>query len=206
MSGGHFDYHQTRIGEIAQKIEEDIALALKPKPAKIHEDYWTIAEKDYPTSWHSFSGFTTFNSYYEAEAFLLTHRKVRLADPQYVSGRFFGENDVIFQSETECMEGTKDGETIPVLYAIHHAEYDRYPYDEEVLELSEETIETMKEAYRQMRIAEIYADRVDWLMSGDDGEETLKERLQSELDEFEKEFQNKDWTKCYDEEDEEDDE
>mgnify|MGYP007115175008 CR=1 FL=1 len=41
MSGGHFDYHQYRMREIADTIERDIARALKPKPAMIHEDYWT---------------------------------------------------------------------------------------------------------------------------------------------------------------------
>ena len=62
------------------------------------------------------------------------------------------------------------------------------------MELSAETIEAMKEAYRQMRIAEIYADRVDWLISDDDDEESFQERLKYELDAFDKEFQIKDWT------------
>ncbi len=51
----------------------------------------------------------------------------------------------------------------------------------------------MKVAYKQIRIAEIYAQRVDWMMSGDDGEDDLQERLKEELEEFEKEFRNKDW-------------
>lgn len=57
----------------------------------------------------------------------------------------------------------------------------------------DKTLETMKEAYRQLRIAEIYAHRIDWMISGDDSEETLQERLQEELQAFEKEFQTKDW-------------
>ncbi len=36
---------------------------------------------------------------------------------------------------------------------------------------------------------------MDWMMSGDDGEDDLQERLKEELEEFEKEFTNKDWTK-----------
>ena len=42
MSGGHFDYKQSVMRDIADAIEGDIALALKPKPQKVHEDYWTI--------------------------------------------------------------------------------------------------------------------------------------------------------------------
>ena len=91
------------------------------------------------------------------------------------------------------MNRTKHGERIPVLFAIHHCVYDHYPYDVDVLELEGTTLETMKEAYRQLRIAEIYAQRVDWMISGDDSEETFQERLQEELQAFEKEFQTKDW-------------
>lgn len=91
------------------------------------------------------------------------------------------------------MSDTHDGEQMPVLYAIHHCYYDHYPYEAEVLELSDETIDAMKEAYRQIRIAEIYAERVDWMMSGDDGEECFRERIKEDLEEFELEYAAKDW-------------
>lgn len=55
-------------------------------------------------------------------------------------------------------------------------------------------LETMKEAYRQIRIAQIYAHRVDWMMSGDDSEETMQQRLMEDLMAFEEEFKDKDWT------------
>lgn len=92
------------------------------------------------------------------------------------------------------MSDTSDGEQIPVLYSIHHCCYDRYPDEADVLELSDETINAMKEAYRQIRIAEIYATRVDWMMSGDDSEESFRERVKEDLAEFEKEYATKDWT------------
>ncbi len=72
--------------------------------------------------------------------------------------------------------------------------------DEEVVELTEESIETMKEAWRQLRIAEIYATRVDWMMSGDDDEDTMQERLAEDLESFEQEFRNKDWGLLYEDE------
>ena len=40
-----------------------------------------------------------------------------------------------------------DDEPIPVLYAIRHCEYGRYPNDTNVLELTDQTIETMKDSY-----------------------------------------------------------
>ena len=54
------------------------------------------------------------------------------------------------------------------------------------MELSDETIDAMKEAYRRIRIAEIYAIRVDWMMSGDDSEKYFRERIKEDLAEFEK--------------------
>lgn len=91
------------------------------------------------------------------------------------------------------MSDTYDGERIPVLYSIHHCYYDRYPDDADVLELTDGTVEAMKEAYKQIRIAEIYATRVDWMMSGDDSEENFRERIKEDLAEFEKEYASKDW-------------
>jgi hypothetical protein len=41
--------------------------------------------------------------------------------------------------------------------------------------------EKLNEAVKQLRIASIYAQRVDWFFSGDDGEESFLERLSKEL-------------------------
>lgn len=42
--------------------------------------------------------------------------------------------------------------------------------------------EKMREAMKQLKIASIYAHRVDLLLSGDDGEESFVRRLKEELD------------------------
>jgi len=46
-------------------------------------------------------------------------------------------------------------------------------------------IKRFKEAVNILRQAEIYAHRIDWLLSGDDGEENFLKRLENELDFFE---------------------
>ena len=43
------------------------------------------------------------------------------------------------------------------------------------------TIDIMKRAVYILRMAYIYAKRVDWMLSGDDGEESLAIRLEEEL-------------------------
>lgn len=47
-----------------------------------------------------------------------------------------------------------------------------------------EIIIKFKDAVRLLRLAHIYAHRIDWLVCGDDGEESFIERLKEELAEF----------------------
>lgn len=200
MSEGYFDRSTYAMREIADTIKRDIARALKPKPEIIQEDYWTIYEKDSFGSYHNYKDFMSFGSYEDAESFLLRDKTIVKAKQKYANRRFF-DDGVVYQSTKRYMSDTPDGEQIPVLYSIHHCYYDRYPYNADVLNLSDETINVMKEAYRQIRIAEIYAERVDWMMSGDDSEECFRERIKEDLEEFEEEYAAKDWTNL-DEDDE----
>ena len=56
---------------------------------------------------------------------------------------------------------------------------------QEVLEdshgYSEATVQRFKEAIDALHIAEVYAQRIDWLVSCDDGEEDFHRRLEREL-------------------------
>ena len=49
----------------------------------------------------------------------------------------------------------------------------------------DEVIEKFKEGVELLRKAQIYAHRIDWLISGDDGEQTFLERLKEQLDNYE---------------------
>jgi hypothetical protein len=42
-------------------------------------------------------------------------------------------------------------------------------------------IEEFKNAVKYLKIAQVYAQRVDWLVSGDDGEESFMKRLDEDL-------------------------
>jgi hypothetical protein len=46
---------------------------------------------------------------------------------------------------------------------------------------SEETIAEFKKAIVLLRTAQVYAQRIDWLVSGDDGEDSFHERLKRDL-------------------------
>lgn len=51
---------------------------------------------------------------------------------------------------------------------------------------SDETLKEFKKGLSLLRQAYVYAQRIDWLLSDDDGEESFHERLKEELDELKK--------------------
>lgn len=105
MSGGYFDRSTYAMREIADTIERDIARALKPKPEKIQENYWTIYEKDCFGSYHSYRTYMDFGCYDDAESFLLRDKAIVKAEQKYADRRFF-DDGVIFQSKKRYMSDT----------------------------------------------------------------------------------------------------
>lgn len=49
---------------------------------------------------------------------------------------------------------------------------------------SDKTIALFRKGVKALLVAETYAQRIDWLLSGDDGEETFHERLKADLKEI----------------------
>jgi hypothetical protein len=56
---------------------------------------------------------------------------------------------------------------------------DEYGYERIVY--SPQTITEFKKAIVTLKLAEVYAQRIDWLVSGDDGEERFHERLSENI-------------------------
>lgn len=52
--------------------------------------------------------------------------------------------------------------------------------------LSAETIEEFKRAVEYLNIAQVYVQRIDWLLSGDDSETTFHTRLHNDLEKIKK--------------------
>lgn len=61
--------------------------------------------------------------------------------------------------------------------------YEEYKYE---YNFTEETIECFKKAVEYLDLAYIYAYRIDYLMSGDDGEEDFHRRLKEDLEKHNK--------------------
>ena len=78
-------------------------------------------------------------------------------------------------------------------YKQHHIreiadEIARIVKDEEARDIPDShyepaSLDAMKEAYKVLLKAEVYARRIDWLVSGDDSDETFAKRLHKELSE-----------------------
>ena len=111
MSGGHFDYYQWQIKDIADSIED------------------------------------------------------------YIYGHSIDKEDINYYIEDHWL----DDEEKEYIKKNKHTIPNRYNY-------SKETIEEFKKGLSLLRKAYIYAQRIDWLLSGDDGEESFHERLKEELD------------------------
>lgn len=111
MSGGHFDYNQWKLRDIADNLET------------------------------------------------------------YIYGESLDEDDVkdfikyMYLTEDERNYIVKNKHTIPNRYGFN-----------------KDTIKEFKKGLSLLRQAFVYTQRIDWLLSGDDGEETFHERLKEDLE------------------------
>ena len=60
--------------------------------------------------------------------------------------------------------------------------YERFPEELYHYRYPDNIIEKFKEGVDILKKAEIYAQRIDWLLSGDDGEESFIKRLKEDLE------------------------
>lgn len=77
-------------------------------------------------------------------------------------------------------------------YSQHHIEYiaseieslieTNDSTDNDGFHYEKETIAKFKEAVKTLRVAAVMAQRIDWLVSGDDGEESFHRRWDDELE------------------------
>jgi len=88
-------------------------------------------------------------------------------------------NEIIDDIEFQL---NRQGKEIPndELYG-NNEYYEKYPEEKFYITYPEEIQEKMKDAIKALKIAFVYAQRVDWFLSGDDGEENFIKRLLEDL-------------------------
>lgn len=102
-----------------------------------------------------------------------------------MSGGFFGYDQYKVRYIAEAIE------QIIIKNGKPKRKEDRCPWEEEGILYSDyepKVIQKFQEAVVFLRIAERYAHRVDWLESGDDGQNSFLSRLEDELKEVREEY------------------
>ena len=59
--------------------------------------------------------------------------------------------------------------------------YEKYPENLNHCKYEDEVLEQFKKASIAIKIAQVYIQRMDWLLSGDDGEESFLRRIDEDL-------------------------
>ena len=100
---------------------------------------------------------------------------------EYIYGRELGDkrDEDYYIKDLFFWDDEDKKKTEKYVYENHRTLPNQYEY-------SEATITEFKKGLDYLRKAYIYAQRIDWLLSGDDGEESFHERLKEELEELEK--------------------
>ena len=167
MSGGHFDYAQYRIDDITDSIEREIEAARKPKPPKVWKE--DIAVYLYEGS---------------------SSRYFCCRDLTYAEAmRKYQSDGYKVAKETTAPDGLKTAliqNRVGDAFEIRQYRWQQYADGKDYPEWAEATLREFEAAVRCLRRAAVYAQRIDWLLSGDDGEEEFHERLEKELEELDK--------------------
>lgn len=176
MSGGAFDYAQYRIDDIINRIEEEIERATCERPPLVTKQgvaVYEITGKDSKSYCFNYR-FTCFDSAVEYFS--------RMDRYSLIGG---------ISREGETFVRYKDIWT-GQMYEIKSYTYEEYEADEDgeipyFPDYSEETINEFRKGVGILKKAQVYANRIDWLMSGDDGEDNFHKRLKEKLKELEEE-------------------
>lgn len=108
------------------------------------------------------------------------YAQYRIADiyneiEDYVFGHSLDDEDVRIILEDRWLEQ----DVADYVKKHHHTKPNVYEY-------SKETIKEFKKGIAILKKAEVYAQRIDWLLCGDDGEDNFHERLREDLENLKK--------------------
>lgn len=171
MSGGHFDYKQYQIDEIADEIENIVERETSERPPVVREKYMSA-----------------YSSYEHHGYRVLDRCNIVYNTIEEEHERYKRDENMLEVSDIEEIRNGKGFSAVDK-HGIKHEVSERiaeHYYDEDGEEIyfqdyEPETIEEFRKAIKVLREAAVYAQRIDWLLSGDDGEETFHKRLKEEL-------------------------
>ena len=87
--------------------------------------------------------------------------------------------DIIDSIQEELDKQGNEKEDVDLWFSEDH--YEKYPEERFYHVYREDVEKIMKDAVLQLKIAYIYAQRIDWYLSGDDDEDSLVKRIDEDL-------------------------
>ena len=172
MSGGHFDYYQYHINEIAEQLERNIAdIEYGKSVGKIKKQELCAHLVDVESGRKSWP-------------FWLMVLLKELADEDKLKCEIKKWHKCFEKDGKIYVEDAHGPGVFEVVISMGETEY--WADGDSHLEVEDsEVLEEFKKGLEILKKAAIYAQRIDWLLSGDDGEDSFKRRLKEELDELE---------------------
>ena len=175
MSGEAFDCVEHRIHDIIERVEREIDRATCERPLIVVEERVGVKECrsdgriSYPCRWQNFRSAESAEKYFRNVGYTVLSREEPEGKAKKVKMRDLATGDIIeiWQYTDEHYAPDDDGE-IPY-----------FP------DYTEETIAEFRRGVKALKQAYIYAHRMAYLISGDDGEDNFHERLNKELKELE---------------------
>ena len=168
MSGGHFDYKQCYINDIADEIESIISKETGPRPPAKKEKH--------KYAYRQFNNGSTGLVSFPSDNIEREHVRYKM------------RKDIAEVSDIEQTGAKKSFKAVSIYgekYVVCEDEEERY-FDESGEEVfyrdfKPETLARLREAVGQLRRAAIFAQRIYWLLSSDDGEDSFLRRIDKEL-------------------------
>ena len=174
MSGGAFDYYQYHIDDIIARIEEEIERATCERPPLVTKQGVSVWKIDSPTR-RSYCMHYRFSSFERAIEYFNNSPHYELlkgSNREGVTEVHFKDrfSDEVYEVKSYTYE------------EYEHKEYEESPY---FPEYTPETIQEFRNGVKILKKASVYAQRIDWLISGDDGEDSFHKRLKEDLKKLE---------------------
>lgn len=170
MSGGAFDYAQYRIDDIINRIEREIERATCERTPLVTKKGTAVYKitKDGERKFcfqYQFRSFESAYNYFDSTGqFQLLRGAQR-------------EGETIVHWLNVCTGD--EYEVKSYTYQEHEPDEDgEIPY---YPEYTAETIQEFRKGIAILKKASVYAQRIDWLISGDDGEDSFHKRLKEDL-------------------------
>lgn len=154
MSGGAFDYNQYHIDDIVAKIEYEIERATCERPELVK--YCVCSKK-------SVMGMSSYSYLTDYDFKTLGEAKEHFKSLGY---RIDKKTDKEFEAVS--------GDFVLLVEEDMYSDY--YP------DYTAETIKELRRGVEVLKKASVYAQRIDWLLSGDDDEKSFHRRLKEDLD------------------------